>query len=128
MESNGRVCARPFNELHVGEIGKKPLSSERVAIEERLIFVRFQLQQKRPSGKGLHEAFLVRFRDRDICLAEDDAVALDRFHPVDLNDIRAVYPHETVRRQRLLDRFHARLRHEAASLGRMDADLSLIHI
>ena len=64
MESNGRFYARPFNELHVGEIGKKPLSSERVAIEERLIFVRFQLQQKRPSGKGLHEAFLVRFRDR----------------------------------------------------------------
>ena len=48
MESNGRFYARPFNELHVGEIGKKPLSSERVAIEERLIFVRFQLQQKRP--------------------------------------------------------------------------------
>ena len=79
MESNGRFYARPFNELHVGEIGKKPLSSERVAIEERLIFVRFQLQQKRPSGKGLHEAFLVRFRDRDICLAEDEAVSLDRF-------------------------------------------------
>ena len=41
MESNGRFYARPFNELHVGEIGKKPLSSERVAIEKGLFLYGF---------------------------------------------------------------------------------------
>ena len=50
MESNGRFYARPFNELHVGEIGKKPLSSERVAIEERLIFV--SVTAEATVGKG----------------------------------------------------------------------------
>lgn len=51
MESNGRFYARPFNELHVGEIGKEPLSSERVAIEERFIFVRFVIAEA-TVGKG----------------------------------------------------------------------------
>ena len=51
MESNGRFYARPFKELHVGEIGKEPLSSERVAIEERFIFVRFVIAEA-TVGKG----------------------------------------------------------------------------
>ena len=52
------------------------------------------------------KSFLVLLAYRDALIAEKDAVAFDGFNLFQVDDVGAVYPHETIRWQFCLQGFH----------------------
>lgn len=62
---------------------------------------------QRPLVQKLLEGLFVAVADRNVVFAKNNASAVDDADFVFLNNIRAVYPHESGSRKHFFHRFHA---------------------